>query len=212
MTMPIRFIYFDLGNVLVQFDPQQGCERLAGWLGVAAQDVRRVVWESGLQDEFEHGRISPPDFATRILIALDCNDVDLQPSGQPLLDFLSDMFTPLNQTLELVGDLQRQQIRFGILSNTCCAHWDWILRQPWDLPCRESVANILSFEVGAMKPQGRIYQVAQAAANVPPESIFFTDDRSENVAAATALGWQTHCFSDAFGLRNALRDRGVLQA
>jgi 2-haloacid dehalogenase len=43
-----------------------------------------------------------------------------------------------------------------------------------------------------MKPQDRIYLASEELAGCTGRQIFFTDDRSENVAAAAARGWSTY--------------------
>jgi FMN phosphatase YigB (HAD superfamily) len=61
------------------------------------------------------------------------------------------------------------------------------MRQPY----RET---ILSFEVGSMKPEKRIYKMAEQSAEVPRERILFLDDKPENVRGAIERGWQAvHC-------------------
>ena len=47
--MRIEFVYFDLGNMLVAFDPEISCRNVADLVGVSIDDARRVIYESGLQ-------------------------------------------------------------------------------------------------------------------------------------------------------------------
>lgn len=49
-------------------------------------------------------------------------------------------------------------------------------------------AVISSAEVGVAKPDPRIYEIAAAAAGVPPRRCLFIDDRLTNVEGARALG------------------------
>jgi HAD superfamily hydrolase (TIGR01509 family) len=69
--------------------------------------------------------------------------------------------------------------------------------------------KVFSHEVGSMKPDRRIYDVAIAAARKPPESLFFTDDRPENIASAASLGIQAHHFRSVNELVTALKECGV---
>ena len=61
-----------------------------------------------------------------------------------------------------------------------------------------------------MKPDARIYEIAEARFGVAPERLFFIDDNPANVAAATARGWQAHLFTDAAALERALASVGLL--
>lgn len=194
LSAPIRFVYFDLGNVLVRFDPQRGCRNLADWAQTTPAAVDAAIWNSGLEEDFECGRIAPAAFAQRVAQALQVPSQQLDAAGQPLLDLISDMFTPLPEMLPIIARLRDAGIGLGILSNTCHAHWDWIARQRWPVCSGWPTVNVLSYEVGQMKPAAEIYAVAERLAGVPAEQIFFTDDRPENVAGAIAAGWQAELF------------------
>ncbi len=193
-SAPIRFVYFDLGNVLVSFDPQRGCRNLADWAGCMPAAVDEAIWKSGLEQDFECGRLDPAAFARLVAEALQVPAERLDAQGQPLLDLLSDMFTPLPEMLPIIQRLRQAGIGLGILSNTCHAHWDWITRQSWPVCSGWPSVHVLSYEVGQMKPAAEIYAVAERLAGVPAEQIFFTDDRPENVAGAISAGWQAAVF------------------
>ena len=61
-----------------------------------------------------------------------------------------------------------------------------------------------------MKPQRRIYEVAQHAAATPVENILFIDDRHENVDAALAFGWNAkQCFGGQQAI-DVLRNHDVM--
>jgi putative hydrolase of the HAD superfamily len=69
--------------------------------------------------------------------------------------------------------------------------------------------KIFSHEVGAVKPDRRIYDAAIAAAGKPAEALFFTDDRTENIESALSLGIQAHHFRSVDELLVALKECGV---
>ena len=99
------------------------------------------------------------------------------------------MFQPIESMASTVRNVLASGMRIGILSNTCAAHWDWIIRQAWSATEGPFEHTILSFEVGSMKPDVKIYVAAESAAAVPAERILFLDDKGENVAAAKQRGW-----------------------
>ena len=184
----IEFVYFDLGNVLLAFDPNLACKNLADRFCLPFHDVRAAVYESGLQDRFEHGELTGSAFAEEIRLHLGKTENDM-PSRE-ILDGVSDMFTPLDAMSEVLRSVRDQGIGVGLLSNTCHAHWDWICRQDYFLNAFSFDATILSFEVGSMKPSHVIYEVAEERAGVESERLLFLDDKPENVAAALARGWK----------------------
>lgn len=185
--MRIEFVYFDLGNILLAFDPGVSCGNVAERFGVSVEAVKAAVYASGLQDQLEHGAITSDEFAERVRAELGLSPQRLPTSE--LLEAVSSMFTLIDGMAGLMDDVRKSQRRMGLLSNTCHAHWDWICRQNYPLFSQPLDATVLSYEVGAMKPNEKIYQVAEQLAGVNPRQILFIDDRLENVQGAQRRGW-----------------------
>jgi HAD superfamily hydrolase (TIGR01509 family) len=128
-----------------------------------------------------------------------------------VLDAISDMFTPIESMRGVLRSVRQRGYRVGLLSNTCHAHWDWITRQKYSVTDFSFDVTILSFQVGAMKPDHAIYQAAETAASVSSDRILFLDDQPENVAAASSRSWQAvRCFGgqQAIGALQAFRVLG----
>lgn len=183
----IKFVYFDLGNVLVSFDPERACQNVADLGNVSVDEARKLVYESGTLDRYESGELTSQAFYSTIR---DLIDVDPDRfTKEALLDAISDMFTPVDAMVEVVEYARRKVGRVGVLSNTCPAHWDWVRRQPWRISQIDYDVKILSYEVKSMKPDEKIYLAAEQAARVRPDQILFIDDKAENVDAAKKRGW-----------------------
>ena len=69
--------------------------------------------------------------------------------------------------------------------------------------------KVMSFQVGAMKPDSRIYEAALALADCSPHECFFIDDMIENVEQARLSGMQSEVYSGAQLLIEQLEARGV---
>ena len=69
---------------------------------------------------------------------------------------------------------------------------------------------MLSYEVGALKPDDKIYREAIQRAGCRPEECFFTDDIAINVDAARNNGMDAVQFVSAAQLEGELKARGVL--
>jgi 2-haloacid dehalogenase len=63
---------------------------------------------------------------------------------------------------------------------------------------------VLSYEERVMKPNAEIYRISTEKSGFPRGNIFFTDDRIDNIQAASAFGWQTHLFTDAATLMKTI--------
>ncbi len=204
MAMRPAFIFFDLGNVLFAFDRDRAFRQMAAVSGAPVAHVAAVVMDGGLQASLEAGRISWPEFHAEFgrRTGTACDPGELARAA-------SDMFTLKADMIPVLAGLERIDCPFGILSNTCGIHWDHLRAGGW-APLTGAVSRIvLSHEVGATKPDPRIFAVAAEAAGVAPHDIFFTDDLPEHVAGARAVGWDAELFTSAGGLLAALHDRGM---
>ena len=189
----IQFVYFDLGNILVSFDNHVAIANVARAADIDEKRVRERVYDSGLQDQYEHGELSDEAYAQEARARLEIDAERL--STEAFLEAISAMFVPIDGMAELVQSVRSRLGRVGLLSNTCDAHWQWIRRQPWTVSTLEFDSLILSYEVGAMKPNEAIYMAAEEGAGIDPQNLLFIDDKQENIDAAKARGWQARqCF------------------
>ena len=69
---------------------------------------------------------------------------------------------------------------------------------------------VVSGEVGMVKPDRAIYDHLLGIVGRPAGSCLFIDDNALNIEAARALGFRTHHFAGAEGLRAALAEQGLL--
>ncbi len=71
-------------------------------------------------------------------------------------------------------------------------------------------ARFISARLGLAKPDPAIYEALERATGVPPGRLLFVDDRPDNIAAARARGWQGHLFEGPEGWAAALLAAGLL--
>jgi putative hydrolase of the HAD superfamily len=101
----------------------------------------------------------------------------------------------------------RRQRRTVLLSNTNHIHYT-MLRERYPI-LRHFDGYCLSHEVGAMKPEAKIYRRALELAECEPHECFFTDDVSEYVEGAKRMGIDAVQFESAGQIANELRARGI---
>ncbi len=205
MNATTEFIYFDMGNVLLNFDHDRGCRQIADVSGVSPEQVREIIIDSQLQRDYETGQINSEQFVESFRQQTRSN-----PSTSQFLLAASDMFWLNRKMVPLVTQLKSIAFPMGLLSNTCHAHWNFA-SSPRFIVIQDYFTNncILSFESKSMKPDGKIYRDAIQRAAVPPEKIFFVDDRPENVQAAIQAGLDAHVFKCDQQVYNLLYQRGV---
>jgi putative hydrolase of the HAD superfamily len=199
----IDFIYFDLGNVLLNFSHQRACEQIASLAGITAGQVRKIAFDTSLVHDYETGLISDQEFFEGFCIA-----TGVEVARKRFFQAFNDIFHLNQSIIPLVVELNYLNFPKGILSNTCLSHWQFAIRE-FPLLADYFSVNVLSFEARSAKPDLGIYTTAILAANTSPNRIFFVDDRPENVAGAIAAGMDAVMFESTTQLRNQLFQRGL---
>ncbi|MDB2687252.1 HAD family phosphatase [Mariniblastus sp.] len=201
--MAIRYLFFDLGKVLLDFDHESGCRQIAAVSGCSADKVDSILFESGLENSFETGLVDAEEFHAKF-----CEASGGSPSLEELLNACSDIFSMNVSMMPVVGQLAAVNFPMGILSNTCSAHWDHVFKKHTFL--RENFIDyVLSYESKSMKPDSKIYLDAINVANVQANEIFFIDDKQENVDGAIAAGMDAVLYTNASQAIIDLQSRGV---
>lgn len=198
-----NFVYLDMGNVLLRFSHQRMAEQMAAVCGRPVEAVRQILFVEGLLWAFERGELTEDTFFERF-----CSKLEVRPCREALARAASDIFELCVPMVGLVGKLYTAGLPLGLFSNTSPWHWQYCLRRFGVLPTMFRV-HALSFELGAMKPDPAAFERAARLADTPPEAIFFTDDRPDNVAAAWQAGWDAILFQSPMALHEALRQRDI---
>ncbi len=108
--------------------------------------------------------------------------------------------------LGIVKELKQQGIKTGILSNV--GHG--FVEQALDKQQQELFdVYALSGEVGAIKPDSRIYEFAAEKLGLPIEQCLFFDDVDRNVQGAVVAGMQSVQYEGIASCKKALAEAGV---
>ncbi len=198
----IKAVLFDLGNVLVPVDFRRCREALAEVCPHSPQDVQRIMGTSGLPRRYEQGEVTSEEF-----FETTCRLLDMQVTYEKFCAVWGEILSPDPLVPESLLESLAVSRRLVLLSNTNAMHFGQAeARYPM---LRHFHEFVLSFRVGAMKPDPRIYQHAIAAAGCPPSECFFVDDLADNVDAARRAGIDAAVFTSLDQLHADLQLRGV---
>ncbi len=205
-----RFFYFDLGNVLVNFDRNNAFDQLSAVAGITPEQVGNILGEDNLQLRYERGEL-----ATDEVYKTFCEKVTpLQSNGTALPDMKTlthagSAFFELNYTVQpIIVQMRAVGQRLGILSNTCESHWEYVAKK-FRILVDDFSVHTLSYQVGALKPEPAIFEKAAEKAGFAPEEIFYVDDVPELVEGAREFGFDAVLFTSADALAQELRKRNV---
>ena len=199
---PIKAVFFDIGNVLLTFDPKAVAAKIAWQLRHNPLKVVRYMLKTRAVDAIERGTMS-----SQQLYVLFQNELGFSGSFSQFRELWCDHFT-LNRTNFSILQKLREDYKVYLLSNTNALHYEYIQRR-YAFPHHVHGA-ILSYEIGARKPEPAIYEAAVKMAGIPAKNCLFIDDIEENVKAARKYGFDAIHHPKGHDLRAALIERGLL--
>ncbi|MDH5822929.1 HAD family phosphatase [Luteimonas sp. RD2P54] len=199
---PPRLVLFDFDDVLASYSHQARIAHLAGCCGVSGERVSAVLFESGLEDEYDAGLIDTATYLARLGDGLGAPVDETRWIASRLAGSRVDP-----AVLALARSVAAQA-RVGVLTNNGAL---------LAVACRTLLAPLFPALEGAVlcsgalrmrKPDAAIFHHALRHFGVPPEHALFLDDKPANVAGARAVGLRAECVADAAGLGDALRRHG----
>lgn len=188
----IKNVLFDLGKVLLDFN-NENAKNYFKKLGVDDYDKHVMALHSqNIFNELETGALSAEQFIKAISQKLNgsVSDADIQNAWNSILmDFRAESMMYLEKL--------KNQYNLYLLSNTNSLHhaeFDHILFNQLQVTSLDSYFTkaYYSHQTGMRKPDRKIYELVLNDAEIAAAETIFIDDMPENVAAASALGFQTH--------------------
>jgi FMN phosphatase YigB (HAD superfamily)/DNA-binding XRE family transcriptional regulator len=195
----VTFIFFDVNGCLVHFY-QRAFAKLAKDTGVRSDVVESAFWH--FNDDVCRGVMSLNDFNVKFAERIGVQDVNWQ-------DYYMDTVEPIKQMQELVK-WAVERYKVGLLTNTMPGFVSTMRRRGM-LPELNYDAIIDSSAVSAIKPEPKIYKIAQEYAACPAEEILLVDDSRGNLMAAERQGWHVLWFDDSRPDEAADRVREALE-
>ncbi len=198
----IEVVVFDIGNVLIEWDPEAHYDRTIG------PERRRQLFAEvdldGMNQKVDLGE----DLAATVELLAESHPAwraEIRDWHRRWLDLIGP---EIADSVALLHAVKRQGLPVWALTN--------FGEQTFNLAARHfPVINdfdgaVVSGRLGVVKPSAEIYEMLENATGAAANRIFFTDDRAENIAAAADRGWNTHHFEGAAGLEAALRRQGLI--
>jgi len=200
--MPIDTVIFDIGNVLIEWQPERFYDRAIG--RARREAMFAAVDLHGVNEKIDSG--SP--FRETVYAAAEAQP-EFAPEIRMWHDNWLDMASPaIDHSTRLLGALRKRGVPVFALSNISRKAYDTGLSA---YPFLGDFDRLyLSGEMGVTKPSPEIYAMLEADCGLDPAGLLFADDRAENIAAAARRGWQTHLFDGPSGWAVRLVSEGLL--
>jgi 2-haloacid dehalogenase len=200
----IDTVIFDLGNVLIGWDPRRLYRQLIDDEAQMEWFLREVC-NSEWNEQQDAGR--PWAEGTALLRARFPEHAELIDAYH--LRWKETLVGPIDGSVAILAELKAHGVRLLALTNWSQETFP-IARQLYPfLQWFEGI--VVSGEECLVKPDSRIYQRLLERYAVDPTAALYIDDSARNVAAAEALGMHGWWFRDPAGLRERLVELGVLE-
>jgi 2-haloacid dehalogenase len=198
----IKAVVFDIGNVLIGWQPEQFYDRMIG-------PERRVQLFAQVDID---GMNASVDLGADLALAVRAKAAQ-HPEWHDEIHLWHDRWIDMAQpaighSVKLLRSLRRRGVPVFALSNFGIATLEAANAvYPF---LREFDRQYISGHMGVVKPDPEIYRRLEDDSGVAPASLLFTDDRSENIDAAAQRGWRVHLFENAQGFADRLVAEALL--
>ncbi len=192
-TMPwdaIDNVVFDVGNVLVVFDPVSMLSAMFPEDPLLRMRLMDAVFRSPFWVMLDRGSIDA-DEAAGLMAG---RDTELLPPIQRLLEGWSDLTRPIPEGLAAMEAARAHGKHVYLLSNY---HMPWFIRAQKRYPfLNEPYVDgmVISSPLHLMKPDQAIFRLLEQKYSLTAGRTVFIDDAAINVEGALNAGWQSIWF------------------
>lgn len=198
----VQAVVFDIGNVLIDWQPERFYDREIG------VERRKAMFAAidlhGINDVVDRGG----NFRETILAAADANR-EWRAEVMMWHDRWIEMAAPaIDHSVRLLRALRQAGVPVFALTNFGIQTFE--IAEPVYPFLGEFDRRYISGHMGVIKPEAEIYARVEADCGVPPDGLLFADDRIDNINVAAGRGWQTHLFDGPQGWADRLVAEGLL--
>lgn len=195
-------VVFDIGNVLIEWQPERFFDRNIG------PDRRRAMFADvdlhTMNDRVDRGE----NFHDVVHETAQAN-AGWQAEIMLWHERWIDMASPaIDHSVHLMAALQAKGVPVFSLTNFGVETYAIAAERYRFLKAFDR--DFISGHLCVIKPDPEIYQILERTSGLNADQLLFTDDRLENIEAAAARGWQTHHFKDPQGWSDRLVAAGLL--
>lgn len=195
----VRFVFFDINGCLVRFF-HRAFSRLAEENDIPADVVETAFWH--YNDAVCRGSMSMEEFNRKTAERMGIASMDWQKYYLEAVDPIGEMQKVVSWAVELYD--------VGLLTNIMPGFIDAMIKKG-TIPDVNYSTIIDSSKVGHIKPEAKIYEIAQQQAGYNASEILLVDDTRANVMAAEKAGWHVMWFDDYRPAESAKNIRTTLE-
>lgn len=184
MTMEIKCIIIDLGDVLIELDFSRFFKDIIT-PSPLNKPLTLIMLEFFRQsDTYHQGKITDEEFYKQSCEILEDCSLDQKQFYASFNSIINDLNLDM---VELIRNIKSaNNLKLICMSNINSSHWKYLKKQKWDI-WELFDEFILSHEIHITKPDPKVYELALDKAGCKPEEVLFIDDGLNNVRAAREM-------------------------
>ncbi|MGB6431240.1 MAG: HAD family phosphatase [Candidatus Acidiferrales bacterium] len=204
MTINRSVVVFDLGGVLIDWNPRYLYRQLFGGDDAAMEHFLENVCTAEWNDQQDAGRT----------FAEACASLKLaHPDKAELIDAWIERYEEMlggeiSGTVEILAELRARGVPVYALTNWSSETYPAAVRRFEFMKWFRGV--LVSGDVKLLKPDARIFELFLETFGIDAAHVAYIDDRRANVEAAIALGMHGIVFTDPPALRRELVKVGLI--
>ena len=197
----IRAVIFDMGNVLLHYDATRACKRFAKVCGTSFLKLWLHFFTSPVEKAYTRGEISSREFYNHSLKIFKTH-----VRYEDFKKYWNEIFW-VNEGMEKILIRLKKRYSLYVISNTNDLHYEYICRE---FPILKHFKQLFpSHQVGARKPDAKIYVRVLKKIKFKPEETVFVDDVPKFVRGARKVGMHALRFRSNERLLRDLKKLGV---
>ena len=198
----IKNIVFDVGKVLVSFEPEQYLKDL-GYDEITRKIVMTSIFKSPLWDENDRGVMSTQELADGFV----ANAPEYETQIREAFKQVGGTIELMPHAVKWVEDLKARGYHLYIISNYGEYTYEQTEHKLKFLPYMDGI--IFSFQYKMLKPKREIYETFLQEFQLKAEECVFIDDRMENIEGAEKAGIHGICFETIEQVKEDLKKYNV---
>lgn len=196
----IHNIIFDMGNVIMHYDPPFFCKRVAA-NAEEATILLQQIFHAPEWPQLDEGLIEPDEFDRRLM---DRVPEALREKAHDLL-YNWHVNLPVYPLMDdLMAELKDRGYKLYLLSN---AGKQFHTYSKQIAAFRHLDGMVISADVKMVKPHAGIYEYLLRTFDLCADECLFIDDHKPNIEGAEAVGIHGYCYADG----NIIRLRRYLE-
>lgn len=178
----IKNVIFDVGKVLVEYDPDSYMERL-GFDLKTRQAVNQAMFQNPLWEESDRGKLSTEELLEKFIF----NDKEYKEEITKAYQTVGNTIELFPYSVAWIKELKQRGYRVYILSNYAEVTYEQTKEKMEFLPYVDGA--VFSFQCKWIKPEREIYEELCRKYSIEPRESVFLDDRLDNIEQARNLGF-----------------------